>query len=209
MIERIPLFPLNLVLFPGAELPLHIFEPRYREMIGDCLAKNLDFGMVCAFPEAKGRRTARVGCSARIQGVLSRYEDGRLDILVVGVRRFRIQRVVENKSYREADVEWLEEKIDFNGAVAERERVIDLHQQLLLLAFEEGSAVNLRLPEDPAHIAFTLTRILPFELAVKQAVLEGASEKLRLGLLARGYEALLERARAIVDQVEDPPKHIM
>ena len=205
MIERIPLFPLELVLFPNAPLPLHIFEPRYKEMIGYCLTNNREFGMTCAFP-GNGGSIARVGCTARITAVLNMYDDGRLDILTEGVRRFRIRHTVESQSYREADVEWLEESLD--AEAADRARVIDLHNQLLLLAFEDGSAVDLRAP-DSDHLAFALAHMLPFDLGVKQAILESPSEKYRLEALASAYEQLLARARDVVRTVEAEPKSRM
>src|SRR5260370_41701858 len=75
--ERIPLFPLNVVLLPGAELPLHIFEPRYRAMVKTCLGENSEFGMLLSLPKG----LASVGCTAEIRAVVQRYQDGRMDIL--------------------------------------------------------------------------------------------------------------------------------
>jgi len=203
VIERIPLFPLELVLFPRAPLPLHIFEPRYREMIGRCLSENREFGMVCSFP-GNGGSMARVGCTARISAVINLYDDGRLDILTEGVRRFRVRHTVQEKSYREADVEWLDEALD--ATPLERSRIIELHNHLLLLAFEEGSAVDLRAPADNDHLAFALAHMLPFDLGVKQAVLESSSERHRLEVLIAAYEQLLARAREAVRTVEAEPR---
>ncbi|MEO8726531.1 MAG: LON peptidase substrate-binding domain-containing protein [Acidobacteriaceae bacterium] len=210
MIERIPLFPLELVLFPEAALPLHIFEPCYREMIGDCLGRGREFGVVCAFP-TKGPEFLHVGCTARIKGVLNEYQDGRLDILTHGVRRFRVRHTVDDpsRSYPQADVEWLPDWAEATRPFAERQRVVDLHNQLVMLAFEAGSTVDLRAPEDCEHLAFALAGMLPFDLAVKQAILENNSETRRLRLLANAYEELLLRAREIAHQVESPPKHVM
>jgi uncharacterized protein len=209
VIERIPLFPLELVLYPGAALPLHIFEPRYREMVGRCLAENLEFGIACAFP-GTGGSVARVGCTARIAAVLNRYDDGEFDILAYGVRRFRIRHGVEQRSYREADVEWLPEPED-DSTRADQARVTDLHNRLIMLAFEEGSAVDLRAPGDPepGQFAFTLANLLPFDLGVKQAILESNSERHRLELLTLAYRSLIDRATAIVHEVESEPKHLM
>src|SRR6266403_6089970 len=83
--ERIPLFPLNVVLLPGAELPLHIFEPRYRQMVKDCLEEKSEFGMVLSLDKG----VARVGCTAEIVQVAKRYPDGRMDILTIGRAPFR------------------------------------------------------------------------------------------------------------------------
>src|SRR5215472_12311979 len=70
--ERIPLFPLNVVLLPGASLSLHIFEPRYKEMVKDCLEEKSEFGMLLALPKG----VAKVGCTAEILEVVKRYSDG-------------------------------------------------------------------------------------------------------------------------------------
>ena len=85
-VPLLPLFPLELVLFPGAPLPLHIFEPRYREMIAECLEQKRAFGMV----RVKENTLSPVGCSATILNVTKKYEDGRLDIEAEGRQRFEI-----------------------------------------------------------------------------------------------------------------------
>src|SRR5438046_8911404 len=104
--ERIPLFPLNVVLLPGAELPLHIFEPRYRQMVKDCLEEKSEFGMVLSLDKG----VARVGCTAEIVQVAKRYPDGRMDILTIGRADLRhveifaettsLERQVESLAYR-------------------------------------------------------------------------------------------------------------
>jgi ATP-dependent Lon protease len=102
---RIPLFPLDLVLFPGQAMPLHIFEPRYREMTRHCIQTQTPFGMI----RASGVNLAQTGCSAMIVKVLKEYEDGRSDILTAGQSAFRLIRVHEEKIYLEADIQFLEE----------------------------------------------------------------------------------------------------
>jgi len=230
MADRIPLFPLELVLFPGAKLPLHIFEPRYREMVGECIAKQMEFGIVCAFPEAPGEQhleetsddddfeadddaadsyyVARIGCTARITAIPQRYDDGRMDILCLGVRRFRVKRIIEERSFREAEVEWIVNE-DLHTDAKQRARIVALHNKMLMLAFEEGSAVDLRAPEHCEHLAFALGHMLPFDLRLKQAILESDSEQARLAILARAYQALITRAESVIHTVESAPKHVM
>jgi Lon protease-like protein len=87
-VDLLPIFPLELVLFPETPLPLHIFEPRYKEMIGECQAQKAPFGVVRAVEKG----LAEVGCTAEILEVTKRYDDGRLDILTEGRRRFEIRR---------------------------------------------------------------------------------------------------------------------
>src|SRR5271163_971236 len=102
---RIPLFPLELVLFPGELLPLHIFEPRYKEMIRDCTEKKQPFAVVLAAEEGM----AEVACTAEILEIAKTYDTGELDIITIGRRVCRILEVVEERSYYEADAEYVEE----------------------------------------------------------------------------------------------------
>lgn len=98
--QRIPIFPLGVVLLPQMPLPLHIFEQRYREMIARCMDEDLPFGVV----HASGSSFASTGCTARIDRILEHYDDGRSDILTIGENRFRIEQVHEDTPYYEADV---------------------------------------------------------------------------------------------------------
>src|SRR5262245_51929210 len=82
----LPLFPLDVVLYPGQPLPLHIFEDRYKEMIGECLDSKSEFGVV----RLKDNAIPNVGCTATITNVVKRYDDGRLDIETTGLRRFEV-----------------------------------------------------------------------------------------------------------------------
>lgn len=105
-IMRIPLFPLNTVLFPGTALPLHIFEDRYREMVGECLAEEKAFGVV----RADGEQMSIVGCAAKIVRVVQRYDDGRMDILCEGGQRFEIEGLDESRIFLQADVEFFDDE---------------------------------------------------------------------------------------------------
>src|SRR5215467_12555371 len=80
----LPLFPLQVVLLPGTELPLHIFEDRYKEMIGEVIRDRLEFGVVLA----SDKGIVNTGCTATIDKLLREYPDGRMDILAHGLRRF-------------------------------------------------------------------------------------------------------------------------
>src|ERR1041385_5946949 len=98
----LPLFPLQVVLLPGAELPLHIFEDRYKEMIGEVIRDRVEFGVVLA--SEKG--IVNTGCTATIDRVLRNYPDGRMDILARGRRRFEIMRLNDERSYLRGTVEF-------------------------------------------------------------------------------------------------------
>src|SRR5712691_34302 len=91
----LPLFPLDLVLLPHTNLPLHIFEPRYKQMIGDCLGNGWEFGMLAVQQQS----VAAIGCTASITKVLERFPDGRMNILVRGQRRFEISQLNDEKAY--------------------------------------------------------------------------------------------------------------
>src|SRR5688572_9431835 len=101
--ESFPLFPLGLVLLPGEAVPLHIFEERYKLMIGECLAEEREFGILWLSDD--GLR--EIGCAARIARVMERFEDGRLNIVAEGTSRFRLLRRVEELAYPAGDVESL------------------------------------------------------------------------------------------------------
>ena len=101
----LPLFPLQVVLLPHNELPLHIFEDRYKEMIGTLLEQGGEFGVVLAAEEG----IVATGCTAVVAQVLKKYPDGRMDIVTVGQRRFRIQSLNQEKEYLRGAVEFFDD----------------------------------------------------------------------------------------------------
>src|SRR5438477_12634869 len=101
----LPLFPLQVVLLPGSQLPLHIFEDRYKEMIGEVLRDKLEFGVVLA--SEKG--IVNTGCTATVDRVLREYPDGRLDILTRGRRRFEILLLNDERSFLRGAVEFFDD----------------------------------------------------------------------------------------------------
>lgn len=108
-VQRIPIFPLPLVLFPNMPLPLHIFEERYRRMMRHCIDNQEEFGVVQQSEDGY----ALVGCTAQIRGVLREYEDGRFDLLSFGKERFRVRRFFGDQQKMEAEVEFFsDEEID-------------------------------------------------------------------------------------------------
>lgn len=105
---KIPLFPLGVVLLPGTPLPLHIFEERYKIMIRECLDQDKEFGIV--FTDDK--ETRKKGCTARVIKVIKRYDDGRMDILARGERRFTIQDISDEKPYLQATVVYFDDAVE-------------------------------------------------------------------------------------------------
>jgi Lon protease-like protein len=167
--DRIPLFPLNLVLFPGEPLPLHIFEPRYRRMVRECLDAKTQFGMLLALSDG----VARVGCSAEILEVTKRYDDGRMDILTVGRHRFRIVDLFTEDPLLQGNVDYL---LDEDSALDPRKQkeLIDLYEVCYTLLFS-GMPRNI---DDcrPDQISFAVSGVLPIDLLWKQQILELHSE---------------------------------
>src|SRR6185312_12382338 len=100
--ELLPLFPLPLVLFPGARLPIHVFEDRYKEMIGEVLREGREFGVV----QAGEKGIVNTGCTAAVDRVLKQYPDGRMDVLTVGRRRFEIILLNDERPYLRGAVDF-------------------------------------------------------------------------------------------------------
>src|SRR5205823_9944465 len=127
--ERFPLFPLGLVLLPTELVPLHIFEERYRVMIGECLDRGTEFGIV--WLSDNGLKD--VGCSARVTRLLKRMDDGRMDVLVQGVAPFRLLRRIEDLPYPAGDVELLDDaevEADATTATDARDLYADLVERV-------------------------------------------------------------------------------
>ena len=104
-VTQLPLFPLTVVLFPNVPLPLHIFEERYRLLVERCIEEQCDFGVVYH----RGEEIERIGCSARIDRIMKRYDDGRLDIMTVGAERFAVDEIDDEGPYLEATIHYLDE----------------------------------------------------------------------------------------------------
>ncbi|HXM98047.1 MAG TPA: LON peptidase substrate-binding domain-containing protein [Candidatus Dormibacteraeota bacterium] len=167
--ERIPLFPLNVVLLPGAQLSLHIFEPRYREMVRDCLLAKSCFGVVLATEDG----VAGVGCTSEITEVVQRYEDGRLDILTVGRRPFRVLEFLTQEPLLRARVEYLEDEEDVVDS-AVRSKLLELYEVCYTIAFE--SFPKELTPTDEIYLSYAVLEALPIDLRWKQQILELRSE---------------------------------
>jgi len=170
----IPLFPLDVVLFPSTPLPLHIFEPRYKEMIAECLAQDRAFGVVRALEQG----VADVGCMAEIVSIVKEYPDGRLDLVTEGRKRFEIVGINQDRSFLQAEVLMIE---DEPGAPPQEEasRAVQLHSELLAIA---GAKQDLS-EVDPTLLSFNLAGSLPLDLDFKQKLLSLRSEPERLSLL--------------------------
>ena len=187
--ERFPLFPLGLVLLPTELVPLHIFEERYKLMIGECLDSDSEFGIVWLSDDG----LKEIGCSARIKRVLERFEDGRLNILVEGATPFRLVRKIEDLPYPAGDVELVEdedaadEPADAEALTRARARYADL--------VEEVSDTRPEPEALDALDAYGMAATLEVTLEAKQSLLELRSERERLKQLDELFAEALERIR--------------
>lgn len=179
----LPLFPLDLVLLPGVPLPLHIFEPRYKEMIKECLEKKSQFGII----RTKEDAIVNTGCTAEVINVLKTYPDGRMNILVEGQKRFEVLQINQERSFLQAEVFYLEDESD-PAAAADIQKALDLHGEIMQLA---GAKAEETEKTNAAQIAYRLAGSLPFDPDFQQALLEMNSEAQRIGAIISFFERIL------------------
>lgn len=193
----IPLFPLNVVLMPGAPLPLHIFEDRYKQMVNECLEGETEFGMVLADEDG----TREVGCTARIVELVERYEDGRMLVLVEGSRRFKLNNIMTGKPYYVGEIEYLQDdpeddlKEIAEECIALLERVVE--------AATEGS-VDIEIEPPYKNLSFAIAGRIEFDIETRQQILELTTERERLEKvkeLLSGAAERLESERAVREKV--------
>lgn len=201
---KIPLFPLDVVLFPGAALPLHIFEERYKQMIGECLRQKSTFGVV----RARREGLAVVGCTADITTVLNRYDDGRIDILCQGSDRFEIELLDDTRDFLQAEVDFISDDGQ-NATREQREQCAAMHFEMLHLSGSNGQDFP-RL-DLSAPVSLTLAATIPSDLVFKQDLLSMRSDAQRSLRLIEFYEAVLPKLRigAMTQKVSSGNGHIM
>ncbi len=182
----LPLFPLDVVLLPGTPLPLHIFEPRYKEMIGECRANNAPFGVVRALEKG----VAEIGCTAEIVSVTKEYPDGRLDLIAEGRKRFEVLELNRQRSFLQAEVLLVPDEPDAPSQ-EDRARAIQVHLEILSLA---GAVQDLS-AADQSALSFYLAGSLPLDLDFKQKLLVMRSENERIQAVAAYLENILPNLR--------------
>jgi Lon protease-like protein len=180
---RIPIFPLELVLFPEMILPLHIFEPRYRLMIRRCLDAPSEFGVVLA----RAGGIAAYGCTAEIGEITKDYGDGRVEILTEGRSVFRILEVFSDRPYGEADVEMVPAEDAAPGA--EPAELMRVYEKCHQMVYGHPPAADER--SGAASLAYYIAADLPLAVDDKQAVLELRNERARRILLLQRLQELL------------------
>ena len=165
----LPLFPLQVVLLPGTELPLHIFEDRYKEMIGEVIRDRLEFGVILA----NDKGIVNTGCSAMIDKVLREYPDGRMDIIARGRRRFEIVRLNDERAFLRGSVEFFDDDEEVPIAPEVRQRAIDGYNEV------SKDAIDLNTPQ----LSFRLAQPVA-DLGFRQSILISRSEADRIRQLA-------------------------
>jgi Lon protease-like protein len=189
-INRLPLFPLGLVLLPEEVVPLHIFEERYKLMIGECLERGEEFGIIWMSDDG----LKDVGCTARVTQLLERMDDGRMNILVQGSEPFRLLRRIEDLPYPAGDVELLDEDDDESSDSAAGEEARESYADLVERVTDARPS-----EQDLAELdAYGMAATLDFALDAKQGLLELRSEQRRLERLRALFGSTLER----LDQAE-------
>lgn len=184
MAIELPIFLLNVVLFPGAELPLHIFEPRYRLMINECYSEKKPFGVVLARPESEylQEEPYPVGTMAEIE-VLDRLEDGRMNLIARGLQRFRILSQHREKPYLSALVEIYEDIAEPGQTLltyADKARNLFSSYLDILLEVVGKQDVQFSLPDEPEELSHFIAYFLDLQDEKKQHFLELTSTVQRL-----------------------------
>lgn len=195
-LTSLPLFPLDLVLYPNEVLPLHIFEDRYKTMIADCTLQEVPFGVVLS----REGKMEEVGCSAMVSKVSEVFEGGEKDIIVTGMERFRITGIHRDRPYLTADIIVITDRVRQQNR-NEVERVIAQHIKLLELA---GRTPSPSLYQERDRLSFFIAHNAGLTLDQKQDVLELDAEIARIAYLIEHLEQFIpavEEAESLRKQI--------
>jgi Lon protease-like protein len=193
--EEIGLFPLGIVLLPTEHAPLHVFEPRYKELIGECLDHDREFGLLYA--DEDGVR--EIGTRASVVEVLERFDDGRLNVVVVGGGRFRVESLTRGRSFLTAAVGAM---TDAPGGAASAESAAQAAGSFRALAAVAGAETE-EIDESSPELSFELAAQVELPPDAKQQLLELESEQERLVLVA----ALLDAVRVSLIAMRELGEH--
>jgi len=209
-VDQIPLFPLSVLLVPGLVLPLHIFAPRYRQMVSDLMAlpaENREFGLISLYRDGEVSRDGvaamvRTGTAARIDEITD-LGDGRSNISAVGTRRFRILELLPSDTYFKARVEWLAEDITTKSSGLAGATMRSFHQYAEVLTMNGLPQIEAPngLPDDPNLISYIVATSALFDSREKQELLDIDTTDERL----KKSRELLDRERKIISTIPSLP----
>ncbi len=179
----LPLFPLDMVLFPRTPVELHIFEERYKEMIGEAIRDHSEFGIVYLCDKG----LMNTGCTAVVDRVVEKYDDGRMDIVAVGRRRFEIRELDQERAFLRGDVEFFDDEPEAEAIDPDLlQRVVQRYAQIQALS----SSSSLLDPEiGEAQLSFQLAHVVT-EISVRQILLISRSETERMRQLDQYFPNL-------------------
>lgn len=195
MARLLPLFPLQLVVFPGSAIPLHVFEERYKEMVGEAEAAGTEFGIVLA----KDGGIMNAGCTVVVESVLKRYPDGRFDVLTRGRRRFVIQSLNQDKEYLRGEVDYYSDDDAESASPELRKQAILALQRMrdaLSLVAGASDADAAETPPDLDHpfLSFQLAEAVD-DLDFRNVLQRSRSETERLRAFAGFTDEYVARKR--------------
>src|SRR6266498_2239903 len=154
--QLLPLFPLHVVVFPRTQLPLHIFEERYKEMVSDAMRDNTEFGIVLA----KEDGIVNAGCTVVVEQMLKQYPDGRMDILTSGRRRFEIVMLNEEKEYLRGEVEFFDDDETAPAPLEMQHKALEQYKGLLEIGdVRPYSLPNLKDPQLSFQLAQSINDV--------------------------------------------------
>ena len=195
----LPLFPLQLVVFPRIQVPLHIFEDRYKDMVGDSIAQNTEFGIVLA----KDAGIVSSGCTVAVEKIITRYPDGRMDILTRGRRRFEILSIDQEKTYLRGEVEFFNDEDDEPVSRELKDDAIEGYRELI----ESGESKGYGDPEmDDPQLSFQLAQGIP-DTDFQSLLLRNRSEASRLRELTTFLKSYIPRMKETSRMKELAPRN--
>ncbi|MBI2817073.1 MAG: LON peptidase substrate-binding domain-containing protein [Acidobacteria bacterium] len=191
-----PLFPLNVVLFPQTDLPLHIFEERYKQMIKECVEARREFGVILA----QDNSVQSMGCAAAITSVVKRYDDGRMDIITRGTRRFEILMLDREMPYLRGEPQFFNDEpsatpLDDSSRMKAMQLFAELQE---LLGIEQNPAGGDKPELGHPQLSYQLMSRLPGDLEFKQSLLQLRSEDERLARVTLFLDTLKTQLRRTI-----------
>ncbi len=190
MSRLLPLFPLQLVAFPGGAVPLHIFEDRYKEMVGEAEASGSEFGIVLA----KDGGIVNTGCTVVVEAVLERYPDGRFDVMTRGLRRFEITALNQEKDYLRGEVEFFDDEDSMPATPELRRRALAALQRMREALAEENESEPEAADADNPLLSFQLVGCVE-DLDFQNMAQRSRSEGERLRMFADFTDGYIARQR--------------